>query len=730
MKIRSRDDAGASLILALLVVTVVAITAGSLVTVGGSSFLTTVKLREVAGTAYAADGGAQYAISLLSKNTFTNDGSSTGCFGTDSSSRPINSLTLPNFYKKTGTQTADSSVYVDCSPVSGSGAFGSGLGVPVTTKNSLGTALILLGQGEQNSSCATGLHSLCAKPNGPGGTFRIQGGANTNSDIDPVTGPLSVLGDVNATACPNTIATGTKTCTVSGAAVDPGLSPDIANSDLLNPAVMPYQDPSKATCSGGVKTFSPGYYDDAFALSAATDATAKGSCGTFWFKPGTYYFDFHNNSADPTANPDAGVATTSGDVWTVNSNNSKNAVLVGGTPVDANGAVLSALPSSPSLPGACQNPLDSTTTQGVQFVFGGDSQFYLANFTSMELCSSYRSDRPQIALFGVPSGLASVTSGTYASGGCSWAPAASTCTATQLKANDGISTTWTASPPKKGSVANTLTATGFSGPVAGSMLSVGASASLHLKVWHQEASNFSAPVLTISIAGTPTPVLTRTLAARTTAGVDDVDLSSIASKIAPLVHSGTLGTSFSVSIAESASGASATSSVDSIQLLANYYAPTLRGQTTGTIPGNCLAAAGGSGCAWISDPTGSSYKGVFYIEGATYAPKAWINIDLGGVSATAFRFGLVARGLTAFEPGSLLFSGPVVSIPTPSPGWGTNVTMVDLKVYVCAQQATCSPTDPAAHLTLTTRVKVTDGVHKAPIAGQRQINVLSWAEQR
>jgi hypothetical protein len=80
---------------------------------------------------------------------------------------------------------------------------------------------------------------------------------------------------------------------------------------------------------------------------------------------------------------------------------------------------------------------------------------------------------------------------------------------------------------------------------------------------------------------------------------------------------------------------------------------------------------------------------------------------------------------------SQTFGYPLVSIPDAGHGLGSRVTIVDLKVYVCVEQATC--TSGGTHA-LTARVMITDplytGSPPAPEPGRRKIEVLSWSEQR
>ena len=77
-----------------------------------------------------------------------------------------------------------------------------------------------------------------------------------------------------------------------------------------------------------------------------------GSCGgkTFWFKPGVYYFDFHNSEMPTSGSP---VIPNGPDVWTFNDT---SGVLVAGT---KQGWTTST--SNANMPGSCVSPLTSMT---------------------------------------------------------------------------------------------------------------------------------------------------------------------------------------------------------------------------------------------------------------------------------------------------------------------------------------------------------------------------------
>ena len=142
---RLREDGGAMLVVALIVITTVATVTGAVLAHGWTNLRTTVGLRAVAGTSYAADAAAKVAINNLRLGAddptwtqpsfpgvwddwvYTNNADGTGCFGAVGTS-PKNSLELEGIYPKAGDQTADTSARVECAVVPGTGIF-SGIGV-------------------------------------------------------------------------------------------------------------------------------------------------------------------------------------------------------------------------------------------------------------------------------------------------------------------------------------------------------------------------------------------------------------------------------------------------------------------------------------------------------------------------------------------------------------------------------------------------------------------------
>jgi hypothetical protein len=111
----------------------------------------------------------------------------------------------------------------------------------------------------------------------------------------------------------------------------------------------------------------------------------------------------------------------------------------------------------------------------------------------------------------------------------------------------------------------------------------------------------------------------------------------------------------------------------------------------------------------------------FYVQGTTYAPKAVVDVTLNNVAEQVFRFGVIARSLWVKETGSFTFGGPVIEVPDDSPGF---VFSVYLSAYVCQGSGSCSPGGTPA---LRAKVAFVDADPVTPVAGNRQVVVLSWS---
>jgi hypothetical protein len=114
-------------------------------------------------------------------------------------------------------------------------------------------------------------------------------------------------------------------------------------------------------------------------------------------------------------------------------------------------------------------------------------------------------------------------------------------------------------------------------------------------------------------------------------------------------------------------------------------------------------------------------SGRFYVQGTTYAPGAVLDVTLNNAVEQIFRFGVIARSLWIKETGSFLFAGVVIEVPDDSPGF---VLSVYLTAYVCPGTGACTPGGTGA---LRSKVAFIDADPVTPIAGQRQVSILSWS---
>jgi hypothetical protein len=712
---RLRNDDGAILVIAIVVVTAVALVVGTVLTRGDGSVRATVQLRQVAGTTYAADGAAQVAINDLRTGYNSGDAepagwafnntSFHGCFGYNASGTTVDGLSLPNFYPASKSSgLGATSAYVGCKAEDATGA--QGAAVIINNANKPGNAILTLGtSGAENG--------FTYKTNGGAGAFRVRGGIWSNSNIfrdnngrlesttsirartgcTPQTAMRAPLVDCNAVAAPD---------------------PDYKSEFVLAGEPVPALQVPPASCSGSV-TLQPGYYDDADKLDALTPNS--GNC-FIHLAPGKYYFDFHNSSG--TAPYD--MAGGADHVWDVNSG-----TIVGGN-LD---------PSDSTVPGRCINPIENDTAQGVQLVFGGDSRVIIDKGAAMEVCGTYHADRPPVALYGQKTGTATETVIPAASALTTSNPPTVTpstftgATVANLQNADGNQITnanlavWTR-PDTGGNPAlnGSITMTGFAPPASlpkGTVLT-----GARLKITHMSDGNANAFTFTpnsgLGLGSYPLP-------ARPTLFTDDVDLATAPgwSALVRSVHDNgyTGGTmKFAASLQKLK-----TARLDAARLELTYYLPSFRAQTTTAVPGNTVATPGG---APVLKALGNNT--VVYIQGTSYVPLASLDLGLNNIAESVFRFGVVARSLDIFETASFTYPGAVIELPDNSPGWGFGGTLVQLRVYLCPGSATCSAPAPGAEdtdprLALRSRVQLYDP-SGTPTPNERQVSVLSWSHLR
>ncbi len=684
-----RDDSGVMLVVALLVITTVALVTGVMLSHGWTNFRATVGLRGVAGTSYAADAAGKLAINNLRLGAdapgwvaptfpgiwddwvYTNNADGTGCFGVTAAQAVQNSLILNNVYPAAGNQTSASSARVECSPVPGTGIFGGGAGVGINDPDptdAFARALTTIGTGT--------LNGMTLKPLGTGNNapMPMRGGVASKTFIDVDNGALVTDGYVWANGnCVGQIVGSEKICN------SPGKVPTPTTPTSPLSSVPTYRDPSAQGCS-----FQPGFYNNAAALSTAVNA-----CSPAYFASGDYYFDFRDEQHSGT------------NVWNITTK------VIGGQPS-----------GSTNIPGACLNPINNSSVTGVRFVFGANSRIELGASAQVELCGPSNSGNAPMTLYQQQAGTtnsavtlsnqtgtaAQVTGGkvdnfTIVGGGNM---------TNAVNAAGGSSLAWLST--KKDQTA-ALNVNAFTGLYGGTGVPAGAditSATVRVK-YTKSSATVPLQVAAANDTATATPV---NVSAPDGTGWGTADVTS---QMVTLLGTGTYNaTKPTLQVRLPGSAKDDTLTIDAITLSVTYVPASLRAATDVTF----IQAT-------------PNFGGKLVVQGATYAPNGYIDMNPGNSSTglVAFRWGIVALGVSFKAQPQQLFGYPLVSIPDPGTGFGSRVTMVDLKVYVCVQAGTCASGGKHA---LTARVMITDppyGASGAPVPGRRQIKVLSWAEQ-
>jgi hypothetical protein len=675
-------DRGAALLLVLLVITAMAVGVAGLLSFVDTSLKSTMHLRDQAAATYNADGVMQAAINNIRNSdyrgapaqtcpTVNGDAEGAGFYGPDSAAVSC---------------TGDpATVRIHCPSL--------------TNCNRPGNAILTLGE-------VAGEDAVRVEQN-TNSTFRVHGGIFSNSNINVVNGTLETNTRAYARgACSGTImSTPTKVCnygtTANPLGDDPGYTPDITTVPELR--TVP------TTCPGtAVVEFLPGYYDDADALSNLMKGNGACKDKIWWFKPGPYYFDFHNSGADRNKR-----LPNVDNVWKVLSG-----TLIAGTPVDASGAPLASPPATVTLPGACDNPIRNPAAKGVQFIFGGDSRLEV-KAANVELCGTYRVDRPPVAIYGLTTGAATTKALTGAN---TLRPSSvttpnqfSNATDVRLANQDASAASWKSG---KKNDSTTLTVSGFAPPSAIPKGSVLIAASLRVTHRHDKPGS----VETITAEVTPsggTPVAgSISRAPGASYGTDTVSLDDGTGSFARAVYDGTF-TGASAKLTVKLSEKDDTEDIDAIQLDLTYVPPALRKAAGCVTDPGAYTGGSSSTCALINTVNTSGNQ--FYVQGTTYAPKGVVDLTLNNVAEQVFRFGVVVRALWVKVTGSFSYSGPVIEVPDDAPGFAFGVF---LTAYVCPAAPTCDTTGAKA---LSARVAFVDADPGNPEPGERQVIVLSWS---
>jgi len=344
---RGRGEAGASLILALAMITIVSVSLLAVLGFATTSFRAVTTVQEQRSAAYAADGAVQTAIAVVQKDA-------TACPGSVA-------------YGTVGGQ----SVTADCTVKS--------QGTAVT--GSMPSSAVWTGSGG-----AAFTTSGTTSPGGP---------VVSNGTISAGTLAVGAYTVQASGACTGTITTddaADAVCNTGQAYTDPGYpSETIGALGAANPA---------PTCAvtNGVLQFSPGYYTNTAVFQTPTYTQSGKTCLTNYlsFKPGVYYFDFGVDPlyTDTQWDVAASQVVVGGEVkgWDPNVANSKPGVP--GSTVDGTSV-------------ACKTEKDGATT-GVQFVFGGLSEMSVKATASVELCAdpTPATTSQQIAIYGQTTSVA------------------------------------------------------------------------------------------------------------------------------------------------------------------------------------------------------------------------------------------------------------------------------------------------------------------------------------
>lgn len=540
-----RSETGASLILALAMVTLISVALVAALGFSTASLHTVSVISSQRATVYAADGAMETAVQTMRTNTACPAVSSTAV----------------------GLQPA---VAVGCSVVQSATAI-----APPYALWSVG------------NTAETGINFA--------GTTALQMNAPvaSNSTITVAAGgSLSSNYNVNArSTCTGTITVsspGVKSCGAAASYADPGYASETPPA-LTSPNPLP-----TCTATDAILQFSPGYYSDVTDFSGAGIYTQGGkTCktGFLFFQPGVYYFDFGFDNAN-------------GNVWNVTQNviggqaKGFDPTVPGSVPNQPNAGGATSV--------NCKTASDGAT-DGVQFIFGGASQMVAnTNGAIVELCPKPTPAKSpqQMTIFGQKTGAAAVTTAkstpTTAPNPDSW----TNLPANVLPFTVGASTIDAVRYASRALTASQTTSVVLGGyPGAAGLVPAGSTAvSYALNVAHRETSASAAAnvnVPTAAIAGCTVPALTKrnvNTASPVVPMTDTVALTGVACIAA-------LQNPFTVTYTASASASGPyTENLDGIDLVVTYTPPVVRAENGCTIVINSCSVltVGGTQAKFVS----------------------------------------------------------------------------------------------------------------------------------
>lgn len=136
-------------------------------------------------------------------------------------------------------------------------------------------------------------------------------------------------------------------------------------------------------------------------------------------------------------------------------------------------------------------------------------------------------------------------------------------------------------------------------------------------------------------------------------------------------------------------------------------------EQSGLPPGN-----NGATCATLYSDT--SPHSQLYIQGTTYMPYDWVNVNINNNSGQVFRFGIISRKLTLFSTASADLTNPVIEVPDLT-FTGPTRTVLYLQVFVCTSAPPCSG---SPQLKVKVGIRDPDGT---VTPGKRQVTIYDWS---
>jgi hypothetical protein len=372
-KVWRGDDSGASLVLALVFVSVVALVVAAVLTFTDTSIRVTMALREQAAVTAAADAAADIAINTLRESTYAGDGN---CWGT------VPELSLPSSVFPNAPEVVSASVA--CQADSASDEFP--LGTPAQAILTVATGTIDGLAVLDNNSIASPAAGVRVNSNvysnsrifvgAEANLTALSGGvvrARTGCTLQTITVPF--VGTFRGTITPNPT---TAQCNVATAFACP-------QCETPSTAALAAQAPQAVPACAAIMTFAPGRYTDLAALNHRTENCRSGSA-ILHFTPGVYFFDF----------PPIGLIQS----WEVE----RGSIVAGAL---APGVVLPASGAAPAMPGACKSPVPTGSAtwvppspdEGVTFIFSGYSRMQVTASARVEICGRYAGTKAPLAIF-------------------------------------------------------------------------------------------------------------------------------------------------------------------------------------------------------------------------------------------------------------------------------------------------------------------------------------------